>query len=62
MGHFAHEDVVTVGGVTEDQRQHDDRADQKQGLRLGCGSSLMKRNFEGHHVGPDADPYTEITR
>ena len=62
MGYFAPEDVVAVAGVTEDQRQHDDRADQKQRLRLGCSSSLTKRNFKRHHIGPHADPYAKIAR
>lgn len=62
MGCFSPEDVVAVAGIKENQRQHDDRADQQQRLRLGRSRCLPERNLEGHQIGPHADRDAEIAR
>ena len=60
MGCFAPEDVVAVAGVGQNERQHDDRADQQQGLGFGRSRRLAERNLEGHDIRPGADRNTEI--
>ena len=62
MGSFSPEDIITVAGVSENQRQHDDRADQQQGLGFGCSCRLAEGNLEGHDIRPRADRDAEIAR
>ena len=62
MGCFSPEEIVAETDVSQNQRQHDDRADKQQGLGFGRGRRLAEGNFEGHDIRPGADGDTEIAR
>jgi len=60
MGGFAPEEVVAETDVRQNHRQHDDRADQQQGLGFGRSRRLTEGDLEGHDIGPGADRNAEI--
>ena len=60
MGSFSPEEIVAETDISKNQRQHDDRADEQQGLGFGCSRRLAEGDFEGHDIRPDADGNTEI--
>ena len=60
MGCLSSEDVVAIAGIAENDRQHDDRSDQEQGLGLGCSGSLPKVDLKWNQPGPHADPQPDV--
>ena len=62
MRYLAPEDVVAIPGVSEDDREQNNRTDEQKRLRFRCRGGLTERNLEWYDVRPHADEDTEIAR